>query len=171
MSLSTLAKRAAGALFFASSVLSVLSVTAMSPVARAQDLSTGSLNLVVQDPSGAAIVGAKIVLKDLGTNDVHTNVTKGAGTAVIPYLPPAQYTLTVSKEGFQTSVYPSVTIQTNQVSNVKVSMSIGEATTNVSVSSDVSPILDSTSNSLTTTIDLKEVDSLPLNGRDAGPRR
>lgn len=169
MSLSRFAIRTAGAIFACFSILLFMSITAISPPAWAQDLSTGSLNVAVLDPSGAAIAGATIVLKDLGTNDVHTGVTRGVGTVVIPYLPPAQYILTVSKDGFETEVYPLVTIQTNQVSNLKVAMKIGAATTSISVSSDVSPILDSTSNALTTTLDLKQVDSLPLGGRDAGP--
>src|SRR5580698_10397634 len=133
MSLSRLAIRTAEAIFACFSILLFMSITVISPSMRAQDLSTGSLNVTVLDPSGAAIAGARIVLKDLGTNDVHASVTRSVGTTVIPYLPPAQYTLTVSKDGFETKVYPSVTIQTNQVSNLKVSMDIGATTTSVSV--------------------------------------
>ncbi len=136
--------------------------------AFAQNLSTGSLSVTVQDPDGATIEGAKLELKDLGTNDVHTSVTQGSGTAVIPYLPPANYSLTVTRAGFGSKVYPSVAIQTNQVSSLKITLEIGVATQSVSVSSDVSPILDTTSNALSTTLDLKQVDSLPLGGRDAG---
>ena len=46
----------------------------------AQDMSTGSLNVIVVDPAGALVPGAKLVLKDLGTNDVHSATTKGSGT-------------------------------------------------------------------------------------------
>ena len=100
----------------------------------AQDLSTGSLNVTVVDPEGAFIPGATLVLKDLETNDVHTGTTKGAGSAVIPYLNPANYSLIVSKAGFNSSQYAKVTIQTNQVTNLSVILKVGSASDTVTVS-------------------------------------
>src|SRR5271155_1487600 len=78
--------------------LAVLLVTicylaAIEPRCHAQDLSTGSLNVTVVDPSGALISGAQLVLKDLGTNDVHTATTRATGVSVIPFLNPAVYSL------------------------------------------------------------------------------
>ncbi len=132
----------------------------------AQDLSTGSLNVTVVDPQGAFIPGATLVLKNLGTNGVHTVTTKDAGTADIPYLKPANYSLTVSKSGFSSSQYAKVTIQTNQVTSLSVTLKVGSAKEVVVVSSDTSPILDTTSNTLSTTVDLKQVEDLPTLGRD-----
>ena len=43
---------------------------------HAQDMSTGSLNVTVTDSAGVLSPGAKLVLKDLGTNDVHAVTTK-----------------------------------------------------------------------------------------------
>jgi hypothetical protein len=134
----------------------------------AQDLSTGSLNVTVVDPAGAFIPGATLVLKDLETNDIHTGTTKGAGTAVIPYLNPANYSLIVSKAGFTSSQYPRVTIQTNQVTNLSVTLKVGSASETVTVSAANSPILNTTGNTLSTTIDLKQVEDLPYGGRDVG---
>jgi hypothetical protein len=132
----------------------------------AQDMATGSLNVTVVDPAGAFIPGAKLVLKDLGTNDVHTATTKGSGTAVIPYLSPATYSLIVSKEGFNSSDYAAVTVQTNQITNLSVTLKVGSANEIVSVSADNSPILDTTSNTVSTTIDLKQVEDLPTLARN-----
>lgn len=162
MTFNRFARRIAGAIV---TCCSFIAVTALYP-AYAQDLSTGSLNLTVQDPAGAAVNGAKIELKDLETNDIHTSVTKGVGSAVIPYLNPARYMLTVTKEGFGAKVYPMITIQTNQVTDIKVTLEMGIATQSVSVSADTAPILDTSSNALSTTLDLKQVDDLPLQGRD-----
>jgi hypothetical protein len=132
----------------------------------AQDLSTGSLNVTVVDPAGAFIPGATLVLKDLGTNDIHRATTKGAGTAVIPYLNPADYSLIVSKNGFNSSQYAKVTIQTNQVTNLSVTLKIGSASDTVTVSADTSAILNTTGNTLSTTVDLKQVENLPTAYRD-----
>ncbi len=78
----------------------LLALVSVGMRSGAQDLSTGSLNVTVTDSAGALIPGAKLVLKDLETNDVHDATTKNDGAIVIPFLNPAIYSLTVSKEGF-----------------------------------------------------------------------
>jgi hypothetical protein len=162
MSLSGFSKRLAGVIIACGLFLAVFSL----PIARAQDMSTGALNVTVQDPTGAVVNGAQLVLKDLGTNDIHTATTKGAGGVIFSFLNPAHYTLTVTKEGFSVSVFPSVTIQTNQVTDVKVVLELGSTTQSVTVSAESSPLMDTTQNSLSTTVDMKQVDDLPLSGRD-----
>ncbi len=106
------------------------------------------------------------MLKDLGTNDVHNATTRASGTAVIPFLNPAVYSLSVSKAGFSSSQYGDVTIQTNQVTNLTVTLKVGAASDTVTVSSESSAILDTTGNTLSTTIDLKQVEDLPTAARD-----
>jgi hypothetical protein len=156
---------AAGAIL----TLCLLVALAVAPAALAQDMSTGALNVTVLDPSGAAVNGAQLELKDIETNDVHTATTKGNGDAVLSFLNPAHYTLTIAKEGFGAKVYPSITIQTDQVTDLKVTLTVGVATQSVQVSGDSSPLLDTTQNTLSTTIDLKEVEDLPVFGRDLFP--
>ncbi|RXS98165.1 carboxypeptidase regulatory-like domain-containing protein [Silvibacterium dinghuense] len=134
--------------------------------AWAQDMATGALNVTVQDASGAVVNGAQLTLRNLGTNDTRRSVTKGDGNAVLPSLPPAQYTLSVSRDGFATSEYPQVTIQTSQVTNLRVTLAVGSSTQTVSVNSDETPLLDTTSNTIATTVNLKQVEDLPLQGRD-----
>ncbi|RRA50218.1 TonB-dependent receptor [Acidipila sp. EB88] len=146
--------------------LAVSCLFASASAGHAQDLSTGSINITVQDAAGAVVDGAQVVIKNLGTNDVHTVPTKGAGTATVPFLNPAQYSVTVSREGFDTAVYPVVTVQTNQVTNLNVQLAVGQSTQSVSVSAQNSPLLQTTDNTLSTTIDLKQVEDLPLQGRD-----
>jgi hypothetical protein len=141
-------------------------LVAVSPLARAQDMSTGALNVTVQDPTGAVVNGAQLVLTDLETNDVHKATTKGAGSVVLSFLNPAHYNLTVTKEGFSIKVYPSVAIQTNQVTDLKVMLELGAATQSVTVSGETSSLLDTTQNALSMTLDLKQVDDLPMAGRD-----
>jgi hypothetical protein len=147
----------------------LLLLLAASPFAFSQDMSTGALNVTVLDPSGAVVNGAQLTLKDIETNDVHTATTKGDGNAVLSFLNPARYSLTVTKEGFSATVYPSVTVQTNQVTDLKVTLKVGASTQSVQVSGDSSPLLDTTQNTLSTTVDLKQVEDLPVFGRDLFP--
>lgn len=145
-------------------VFSFLAATEVS--CHAQDLSTGSLNVTVVDSSGALVSGAKLVLKDLGTNDRHSATTGATGVSVIPFLNPAAYSLSVSGPGFSSSEYPNVTIQTNQVTSLKVVLKVGAASDTVTVDSESSPIFNTTQNTLSTTIDLKQVQDLPTAARD-----
>ena len=165
-SISSLRRGNKGVFSFVNAFISCCLV-AVAVLCNAQDMSTGSLDVTVTDSAGALIPGAKLVLKDLDTNDVHTVTTKGNGAVVIPYLNPAVYSLTVSKEGFSSSQYAKVTITTNQVTNLSVALKIGSTTETVNVAADRSPILNTTSNTLSTNIDLKQVEDLP----DAGTRR
>lgn len=134
---------------------------------EAQNLSTGSLNITVEDPAGAVINGARITLRDLETNDIHKAATSGAGVVVIPFLNPAKYSLTVSRQGFSTKLYPSVTISVNQVTDLVVKLAVGTAKQTVTVLGNTTPLLQTTGTTLSTTLDLKEVQDLPLGGRDA----
>ncbi|HTW48194.1 MAG TPA: carboxypeptidase-like regulatory domain-containing protein [Acidobacteriaceae bacterium] len=163
MTLGTLARRYAGVILG----LGFAVLMASTPAATAQNLSTGALSITVHDPAGAVINGASLVLTDLETNDVHKAVTGGAGTADIPYLNPARYSLTVTRQGFSTKFYPEVVIQTNQITDLQVTLEVGVATQTVTVSGNTAPILDTTDNTLSTTVDMQEVQDLPVFGRDA----
>ncbi len=134
---------------------------------EAQNLATGSLTVTVRDPSGAVINGAQLTLTDIQTNNVRKAKTSGAGNATIPYLNPALYSLTVSHGGFKTKIYPSVTIDAGQVTNIAVAMEVGAATQTVMVSAAATPLLQTSSDTLSTTINLKEVQDLPVYGRNA----
>src|SRR5215469_14728250 len=148
--------------------LAVVLVAFVSVALRssAQDMSTGSLNVTVTDSSGGLIPGATLVLRDLETNDIHKVTTKNDGTIVIPFLNPATYSLTVSKQGFASSQFAKVVITTNQVTNLTAALKVGAVTETVTVASDRSPILNTTSNTLSTNIDMKQVQDLPTGARD-----
>ena len=151
---------------FAVPLMTICVLAATGLRCHGQDLSTGSLNVTVVDSSGALIPGAKLILKDLGTNDIHSATTRATGVSVIPFLNPAAYSLNASKAGFSSSEYPNVTIQTNQVTNLTVTLKVGSASDTVTVNSESSPIFNTTENTLSTTIDMKQVQDLPTAARD-----
>ena len=146
-------------------VFAILTIAATGCLS-AQDLSTGALNVTVQDTTGAAVNGAQVLLRDPATNNVRTVETKGSGDAVLSFLPPAKYMITVTRDGFEAKAYSSVTVQTNQTTDLRVTLVVGSSSQTVSVSGDESPLIDATENTLATTLDLKQVDNLPIGGRD-----
>src|SRR5258706_10999294 len=65
--------------------------------------STGTVNGLVIDPSGAAVAGATITLTDIATGAPRAAVTNDAGRYAFVSVPPGVYNLTVTKTGFRVS--------------------------------------------------------------------
>jgi hypothetical protein len=133
---------------------------------RAQVAATGGLTGTVVDPSGAVIPHATLTITDPTTNFSQTVTTNGAGVYTFVNLTPSTYRLTVSANGFAEAVVPGVIINTGRTTNLKVPMKVGEASTTVEVSSQ-GQVLETTTNTLATTISPEAIQNLPLAGRDA----
>ena len=150
-------------------ILSVLGVFALHLVfcadSPAQMGSSGTVNVIVLDSSGATVQGAKLVLQDLATNDTRSAETQETGTGTFPTVPLGTYKLTVSKTGFEIQVLSSVVVQGGRVTDVKVQLKVGAATEKVVVES-ATPLVETTSNAIATTIDMKQINDLPLQGRN-----
>lgn len=73
---------------------------ALVSVAPAQVI-TGTLVGNVTDPSGAALVGARIVVTNTETNIVTRSVTVASGEYEVPYLQPGEYEIAIEFAGFK----------------------------------------------------------------------
>ncbi len=148
-------------------MLSVLAAVALLALTlSAQTGTQGGVTVLVTDTSGAVVSGATLTLTDLGTGTVRTGTTQSAGTYTFVGLPAATYSLTVVKQGFQKQVFGSVIVQEARVTDVRAQLKVGAVTSEVVVSGSAVPIVETTTNTIGTTIDLKQVNDLPLNGRD-----
>jgi hypothetical protein len=126
----------------------------------------GSVSVTVTDPAGALIPAAKLELRDLGSNDLRTATTSESGTYRFVELNYGNYALTVSKEGFANEVVSPVLVQVARVTDVSVMLNIGATTVTVEVNGEGATVLESSSNMVGTTIDMKQIEDLPLGGRD-----
>jgi Carboxypeptidase regulatory-like domain len=136
--------------------------------ATAQATTTGSLTGVVADPSGSVIPGATLLITRSVVGFQRTVTANSSGEYVIPDLQAGDYALRVSANGFADSLYLNVVIATGRTYNQNIQMKIGAASDTVSVVSS-GEVLETTSNTLDTTIKPDAVQDLPLNGRDALP--
>src|SRR5271166_6336729 len=94
--------------FFAGTTLRalfvMLCVLACSALMLAQTtISTGSIQGVVTDPTGAVVSGAKISVNNKATGRVITTTTTSAGAYTSGAPIPGDYTLRVEAPGFSTS--------------------------------------------------------------------
>jgi hypothetical protein len=67
-------------------------------------VTTGTISGIVQDASGAALVGAAVTVKNLDTGTVRTASTDSIGRYNTPDLPLGNYEVQAQQPGFQTEV-------------------------------------------------------------------
>lgn len=146
--------------------LSFLLALACCSPSWAQMTSQGTVNVIVLDATGAAVQGAKLQLQDTATNQIREAETQQVGSYSFVGLTAGTYKLTVTKAGFQTEVLDSVVAQSNRVTDVKVALKIGAAVEKVVVSESSTPLLETSSSAIASTIDMKQIEDLPLEGRD-----
>jgi hypothetical protein len=134
--------------------------------ALGQMTSQGTVNIVVQDTSGAVVQGAKLAIQDLATNSTRSGETHQTGGYAFAALPIGIYRLTVTKDGFQTQVLDAVEIQGGRVTDVKITLKVGGTVEKVVVSETSTPLIETSSNAIATTLDIRQIEDLPVQGRD-----
>ena len=135
-----------------------------SPKAFAQG-ATGAINGTVTDSTGAVIPGAKVVLRNVATGTERVAVANETGSYVFVEIPPGNYTMVVSVQGFSTAKEQSFTLNVNQTSTHNFTLTVGATVQEVTVSATMLHVEASTAE-LGTAIAPTEVNSLPLNGRN-----
>lgn len=149
-----------------SAALATVLGTLASTDGHAQAGSQGTVTVTVQDATGAAVPGAKLNLLEISTNAQRSAVSKGEGTFTFVNLPIGAYRLSVTKDGFANTVLDKVVVQAAQTTSLQIALKAGAQSETINVASTESPLLDTTSNSIGTTIDMKWIEDLPLVGRD-----
>ena len=127
-----------------------------------------SLTGVVTDQSGAAIAGADVKLLDTKTNTSYQTVTSSTGVyTFLKLLPGPGYTLSVSKEGFQSTSINNIYVSVDATHTQNAQLSVGKATETVEVSGTGSQVtLDTTDTTVSSTLNMAMVHELPLGVRD-----
>jgi len=137
-----------------------------TPSLWAQHGSTGTVTVTVLDPSGSVVQGAQLELRDLTTNDVRKAETQDRGTYTFVNLSLGKYSLKVTKSGFRTQEFTDVVVQAAQTTDISATLKVGAVNETVEVSGGTAPLVETTSNAISTTVDLKQIEDLPLQGRN-----
>lgn len=124
-----------------------------------------TLSGVITDESGAAIPGAQVSIKNVATGNVREAKSNGDGLYSAPNLLPGAYDVTVSAQGFTTSLQKGTTLAVGTQQALNFRLKIGQVTEIVEVK-EVPPTVQTDSSTLSATVDSRTVRELPLNGRD-----
>lgn len=128
-------------------------------------VSTASLNGVVKDSTGAAIPNATVKLRNPDTNVERTATSNNDGFYAFVSIIPGKYTLEASASDFGAQQVASFTLAVDQKATFDFTLSVGVQNTLVTVQGSV-PQLDVTSSNLGTVMATRQVNDLPLNGRN-----
>ena len=95
----------------------------------------GRITGSVRDAQGAAVAGATVKLTNLDTSQERTDTSDQNGEFNFPELPLGTFRLTVSKEGFRTSLINDIVTSQGQVNNVNPVLAVGTVSSEIEVNS------------------------------------
>ncbi len=144
--------------------IGLLVILAIIPLATAQtQITTGTIQGTVTDTNGAIVPGANVEIKNLDTNLSRTLTTDDGGRFVALGLPPGPYSITVSKQGFATSVAERLDLTVGQALNLPVGMKISGVEERVTITA--SPTVDTVKTESSSTLNETTVSTTPILGR------
>src|SRR5216683_1239628 len=138
---------------------------AVSPTLVLAQLSTASLNGVVRDSSGAVVPKANVVLIHVETTVERSTVTNDAGNYVFQNITPGRYKLNVNAPSFSSKQVSEFVLGVNQTATIDVSLAAGSQSQVITVEAAAEQLQGSNAG-LGTVIATKQVNDLPLNGRN-----
>ena len=119
----------------------------------------------VADPSGNAIVGAKVTLTNLATNETRTVQSGSAGTYAFANVTPGQYRVDIQQTGFKRFTAQNVEVQVDVTARVNATLQLGSVSQTVEVTSSAIT-LQTDSSSLGSVVSQQTVQNMPISGRD-----
>ena len=145
-------------------LFSLFCIIIFSSIAKAQS-TMGRILGSVHDQSGGAVSGATLTVIDVDRGLPRTATTDDTGDFTVANLPPGNYKVRAESKGFKAIERTNVLLEVNKDIRLDLELQPGSVVDTVTVTEEV-PLLDVTNNTLGGTLSNKEINDLPLNGRD-----
>ncbi|MEP7338390.1 MAG: TonB-dependent receptor, partial [Acidobacteriota bacterium] len=146
-------------------ILLAFCLSLFASLASAQDF-RATVTGRVTDANHAAIPGAQVQVKNLGTNEIATATTDTEGNYKVPFLRPGAYSITVEAQGFKKSTQDNVDLVISQKGTFDFSLQPGNVSEQITVVGDTQVALETASADRGGVIDQQKVLELPLNSRN-----
>ena len=124
----------------------------------------GGISGRVADSTGAVLPGVTVTATNDATGVSRTTVTSNGGDFSVPDLQLGTYTIEATLQGFQT-LRTKVEVSVSQVASVELKMGLSQVAETINVTASAL-MLDTVSTALSNVVRPKQVQDLPLNGRD-----
>jgi hypothetical protein len=145
--------------------LAVVLVAGLWPAPAIAQSFYGSLLTVVKDDQGGVLPGATVVLVSESTGERREAVSTEDGSARFVNLVPGAYRLEVELTGFQRWLRGGIAVNVQTTPRVEATLALGNLSETLTVTGE-SPVLQTQSASVATTVGSRPVQELPLNGRN-----
>jgi hypothetical protein len=129
--------------------------------------SGADLTGTVVDPNGAIVPGATVTAHNTGTGITRTTTTGTDGTYKLIGLPPGEYEISAEAASFKKVIIAPVRLTVGQTADLQIKMEVGAQDVIVNVSGESVALVDTTTSSVSNTIDQKRIENLPINERSA----
>jgi hypothetical protein len=143
----------------------LISFIGLAASAVAQQADDAVVVGTVFDASHATVSGASVRLTHLATNAVTNVRTDERGEYRTPSLKIGEYIIAVEADGFKQSNQRGVVLEIGDVRKVDVLLEVGQTSESVNVEAEA-PLLQSSDSTVGDVISNKQIEELPLNGRD-----
>lgn len=117
------------------------------------------------DETKAALPGVNVTATDQATGRVLTAVTNERGEYRLANVPPGKYTILAELSGFTTVSQKDVEILVGQNARVPLSLRLASVSETLTVLGQA-PLVDTTSSQVTGNIDRRQMEELPVQGRN-----
>jgi hypothetical protein len=144
-------------------LLAALMVLCTGGAALAQQ-TTGNITGRVMDQNNAVIPGATVTAKNPSTGFVRSEVTDAEGLFRLVSLPVGVYEVTAELSGFETKALKDIVINVSTTITLDFTLKVAAIAETVNVLG-ATPMIETSSSSVGGIVDVKRIESLPLNGR------
>ncbi len=146
-------------------LMSLAALLSLVPAAAGAQVTTADLVGTIKDSTGGVLPGVTVALTNEDTGVSRTATTGDSGTYIFTSLPPGTYRLTAEIPGFRKVERTGVELQVNQRAQVDFDLEVGAVGETILIEG-TPPLLESQSSVLGSVIQEKQVQELPLNGRN-----
>ena len=143
---------------------SILLLLCAGLCAAQQNVTSATLSGRIEDARGAVVSGANVTATHLETNQQLTATSDDEGRYRFPYLRIGDYDLKIDAQGFST-FSRQLTVSVGQALDLPVKLNVADVSAQVNIDADV-PIVETVRTQITETIRPREINELPLNGRN-----
>lgn len=121
----------------------------------------------VVDVTGAVIPGTTVSVKNTATGVGRSAITNENGVYQFIGLPPGKYTVTAEAATFKTIVINDVVLTVGQRAELKIPLDVGGQDVTVNVNVSEVELVETTSSTVSNTINQQSIENLPINERSA----
>ena len=125
----------------------------------------GSITGSVRDQSGGAVPGAEVKVTSQGSGRVSSAISSDVGSFNVPALIPGLYSVEISLTGFKTFLANDVKVNVGEAYSLVATLEVGDISDTVVVTTG-QDIVDTNDTQISTTIQKRQIEDLPLNGRN-----